>query len=61
MFVAIRDDLVEVAAIGQQGVLGHLALIAQVRAISFQLAVHQRTWRKVWVTRGTTRPSTSAM
>ena len=59
--VAIFDDLVEVAAISQQGVFRHLALVAQVCAISLQLAFHQRTGRRVWVTRGTTRPSTSAM
>jgi hypothetical protein len=59
--VAVFDDLVEVAAVGQQGVFRHLALVAQVCAISLQLAFHQRTERKVWVTRGTTRPSTSAI
>ncbi|MNJ63386.1 hypothetical protein D3C77_592830 [compost metagenome] len=61
VFLAVGDDLVQVATVAQQGVLGHLALVAQVCAISLQLAFHQRTGRRVWVTRGTTRPSTSAM
>ncbi|MNJ28486.1 hypothetical protein D3C77_230230 [compost metagenome] len=55
------QDIVEVATVGQLGMLGHLAFVAQVRAESLQLAFHQRTGRKVWVKRGTTRPSTSAM
>lgn len=59
--VAVGNDLFQVAAVGQQSVFGHLALVAQVRAISLQLAFHQRTERSVWVKRGTTRPSTSAM
>ncbi|MNT70135.1 hypothetical protein D3C72_2084910 [compost metagenome] len=57
----VGQDVVEVAAVSQLGVLGHLALIAQVRAEGLQLALHQRTGRRVWVKRGTTRPSTSAM
>ncbi len=61
VFLAVGDDLVQVATVTQQGVLRHLALVAQVCAISLQLAFHQRTERRVWVTRGTTRPSTSAM
>lgn len=61
LVVAEFDDFLEVAAVGQQGVPGYLALVAQVGAISFQLALHQRTERSVWVKRGSTRPSTSAM
>ncbi|MNE63394.1 hypothetical protein D3C80_1587400 [compost metagenome] len=56
-----RQDVFQVAAVGQLGVFGHLAFIAQVRTERLQLALHQRTGRRVWVKRGTTRPSTSAM
>lgn len=55
------DDLLQVATVSQLGMFGHLALIAQMSAISLQLAFHQRTGRRVWVKRGTTRPSTSAI
>ncbi len=61
VLLAVCNHLVQVATVAQQGVLGHLALVAQVCAISLQLVFHQRTGRRVWVTRGTTRPSTSAM
>ncbi|MCY1428545.1 hypothetical protein D3C76_1011870 [compost metagenome] len=37
---AERQDTFEVASVGQLGVFGHLALVAQVRAEGLQLAFH---------------------
>ena len=62
LFFAIGQDLVQVPPVGFQRMGRHLALIAQVSAVSVQLPLHdQRTARRVVVWRGRTRPSTSAI
>ena len=56
------EDFIEVAAVGRQRVRRHLSLTAQVFAVSVQLSFHaQRTERSELLTRGSTRPMTSAM
>ena len=62
LFFAVREDFVEVAAVGLQRMGRHLTLTAQVLAVGVQLPFHgQRTERRVLLTRGNTRPITSAM
>ena len=59
---APAKDFIEVAAISRQGVRRHLSLTAQMFAVSVQLSFHgQRTERSELLTRGSTRPMTSAM
>ncbi|MNL04312.1 hypothetical protein D3C87_1248800 [compost metagenome] len=62
LFDAPAKDFIEVAAIGRERVRRHLSLTAQVFAVSVQLPFHaQRTERRELLTRGSTRPMTSAM
>ena len=60
-FGAEGEDFVQVPPIGFEGMRRHLALTAQVSAVSVQLSFHQRTERSALVKRGSKRPSTSAM
>ena len=62
LFDAPAEDFIEVAAVSRQRVRRHLSLTAQVFAVSVQLSFHvQRTERSELLTRGSTRPMTSAM
>ena len=62
LLLAEPQHLAKITAVGLQGVGRHLALTAQVSAVGVQLSLHaQRTERREWVKRGSTRPVTSAM